>query len=337
MILIAEDKKQFKANLHCHSNMSDGKLSPADLKRIYKDKGYSVLAITDHEYPFDHSEMSEEDFLMITGYEAYIRPSPDCTYDYYGSEIHINLFAKEPHNTSYVNYVPVCCKYIKDAEYLNSLKKVGSGEVRRYTPEYINSFVEEAKRAGYLASHNHPVWSLENESDIMRYEGFFSMEMCNYGCYIGGVPEYNSALYNKLLRAGKRIFCHSADDNHNHQPLDSASSDSFGGFTMILAEELEYSSVIKALETGNFYSSMGPVISSLEIENGKAKIKTSPATQISMHYGAKAPRRVTAHTDSLCEAEFEIPKEAAFVRFSVMDSARRFADTRGFFRDEFEG
>ena len=72
---ISKDQPQYKANLHCHSTLSDGKLTPEQLKNAYKDKGYSVLAITDHEYPYDHSDMNEKDFLMLTGYEAYIRPN----------------------------------------------------------------------------------------------------------------------------------------------------------------------------------------------------------------------------------------------------------------------
>ena len=80
MILIG-GKRQFKANLHSHSNLSDGTFSPEELKRIYKEKGYSVLAITDHDYPCDHSELNDDDFLMLTGYEATVRVDPDNKYD----------------------------------------------------------------------------------------------------------------------------------------------------------------------------------------------------------------------------------------------------------------
>ena len=42
-VFISKDKKQFKANLHCHSTISDGKLTPEELKEAYKAQGYSVL------------------------------------------------------------------------------------------------------------------------------------------------------------------------------------------------------------------------------------------------------------------------------------------------------
>ena len=41
--LIPEAGKFYKANLHCHSNISDGALSPEELKKIYMEKGYSII------------------------------------------------------------------------------------------------------------------------------------------------------------------------------------------------------------------------------------------------------------------------------------------------------
>ena len=73
--LINPNKKQYKANLHCHSALSDGKKTPLELKEMYKSNGYSVLSITDHERPYCHKDLTDKDFIMLTGYEAYIRPN----------------------------------------------------------------------------------------------------------------------------------------------------------------------------------------------------------------------------------------------------------------------
>ena len=73
--LISPDKKQYKANLHCHSTLSDGSRTPLELKAMYKEHGYDILAITDHCHPKSHASLSDKDFLMLTGYEAYIRES----------------------------------------------------------------------------------------------------------------------------------------------------------------------------------------------------------------------------------------------------------------------
>ena len=331
---------QFKANLHCHSTLSDGKLTPQQLKDAYKAHGYSVLAITDHERPHDHTAMSEADFLMLTGYEAYIRPDPACRYNAFAPEIHINLLSRDPHNIDLICWNDGCVKYVKDEAERAAMPRFGSEETREYTPAYINRFIETAKRDGYMVTLNHPVWSMEAHAQIFDYEGYFSLEMCNFSAFQSGLCEYNSALYDMLLRQGKRVFTHSADDNHNERGLGEPGDDSFGGFAMLCTADdtLSYDGVIDALDSGSFYSSMGPLIRSLSIENETATIECSEAVRIAMLFGGKDTRCVfPEHAgEFVTTAQFRIPEKAPYVRFCVTDAAGRHADTRGYFRDEWE-
>ncbi len=332
MYLISPDKKQFKANLHCHSTLSDGNLTPEELKAAYKSHGYSVLAITDHEATNDFTAMTEPDFLMLTGYEAYIRP--DYTYNCYVSEVHLNLLARDPHNVGIVYFHPRSSRYLSE-EQKAAVPKIGPLLEREYTPEFINNFIRCAKENGYIVTYNHPVWSMESEDRILSYEGFFSMEICNFSSLQGGTPEYNKGLYNALLRSGRRIFAHSADDNHNKAPLDSERSDSFGGMTMILADSLEYGKIFSALEQGEMYSTMGPVFHQVSFDGEQVHVECSDVTKIFCHYGAKAPVCAKAEPgQTITAASLTLPEGAPFVQISIMDKDGHFADTRGFFRDE---
>ena len=286
MYLISPHQKQYKANLHCHSVFSDGKKTPEELKQMYKRQGYSILAITDHETPKNHSYLSEEDFLMITGYEAYIRKNKNGIFDAYNQEIHLNLFARNPKNETIICFNPKYCKYIPEEEKAR-YAKAGSQKEREYSVEYINEFIKTANENGYLVSYNHPWWSMEDEASILAYDGLFSMEMCNYGAYLSSRLEYNAALYDKLLKCKKRIFCHSADDNHNASPEGSPKCDSFGAFTMILPEKLEYGAVIKAMETGAMYSSMGPIFREVSVNGNQVHIECSEVERIMMFTGKR--------------------------------------------------
>ena len=336
MYLISPLKKQYKANLHCHSIFSDGRKTPEELKEMYKGHGYSILSITDHETPKSHSYLTDSEFIAITGYETYVRPDPNCIYDVYSKEIHINLFARDPENEAIVCYNPKYCKYMTQ-EQKDSLVKIGSQKTREYSVEYVNELIKTATDNGYIAAYNHPWWSMESEEDIMKYEGFFSMEMCNYGSYLLGRLEYNAALYDKMLLNGKRIFCHSTDDNHNKTPENSLDFDSFGGFTMIMPKEFTYDSIIEAMETGEMYSSMGPEFKEISMTGNKIHIECSEVEQITVFTGNKMPKRKYAEPDgTITSADFEIDDRAKFVRVSVVDKCGRFADTRGFFRDELE-
>jgi hypothetical protein len=174
-----------------------------------------------------------------------------------------------------------------------------------------------------------------SEADALCYDGFFSMEMCNYRSYAASLLEYNASLYDKLLSSGKRIFCHSADDNHNKEPFGHPSCDSFGGFAMVMAKDLTYPSVIEALEKGDFYSSMGPKILELTFDGDMVHIETEPVEQITMFTSGKKTLFVAGTEDApVTSADFKIPSKTAYVRFDAVDFRGKHANTRGFFRDE---
>ena len=72
-LLIDGNKQQYKANLHCQSTCSDGRLTPEQLKEEYKKRGYSIVAFTDHEHVIDNSHLNDEEFLAITSCELAIK------------------------------------------------------------------------------------------------------------------------------------------------------------------------------------------------------------------------------------------------------------------------
>ena len=61
-ILIDGNKRQFKANLHCHTNFSDGTNSPEEVKSAYMSRGYSIVAYTDHDIMYDQTHLTDENF-----------------------------------------------------------------------------------------------------------------------------------------------------------------------------------------------------------------------------------------------------------------------------------
>ena len=71
---LLSERKGYKANLHCHTTDSDGHVSPEEMKRQYKERGFSVLAYTDHAYMRDRTSLSDENFVAISGYENHLEP-----------------------------------------------------------------------------------------------------------------------------------------------------------------------------------------------------------------------------------------------------------------------
>ena len=55
----------YKANLHCHSTLSDGRYTPEQLKALYLQHGYQIIAFSDHNRLVPHPELKEEGFLPL--------------------------------------------------------------------------------------------------------------------------------------------------------------------------------------------------------------------------------------------------------------------------------
>ena len=335
--LIHPNTPQYRANLHAHSTLSDGHLTPEELKRAYQSNGYSILAITDHELPKNHSHLTERDFLLLTAYEAFIRPNPSYVFDPYDVEAHFNLFATEPDNETVICYNKASNKFFsKNNIAPDNVHRVGSEREREYSVEYLNEFIRTAVEHGYLVAYNHPAWSMEDEERILAYENIFSLEIDNYGSRCANGIEHAGALYDKMLRQRRPIFCHAGDDNHNAAPLNDSDSDSFGAWTMILSEALTYPSVIEAMKHGNMYASTGPLIREISLENGVVHVECSPASRLILLTGSKSPRRAVApHGETISSADLRLDELAPYFRISVIDENGRRASSRGFFRSEY--
>ena len=71
--------KWYKASLHTHSCGSDGGFLQETISQLYRDRGYDVLALTDHERSNDISGLSSRDFLVINGIELHpLYPGHKC-------------------------------------------------------------------------------------------------------------------------------------------------------------------------------------------------------------------------------------------------------------------
>ena len=338
--LLPEKGTFYKANLHCHSTVSDGRLTPEQLKEAYMAHGYSVLAYTDHDVMIDHSDLAEENFLPMRGYEVEINdPHKELEFRY-RKTCHVCFVALDPsiecqvcwHRTK---YVPQCSQpYVSQVKFDENEPDY----IRTYTPECISGMMEKGREAGFFVTYNHPRWSMETRDEYLKYHGMHAMEICNFSCWEAGYEDYCPEVFDEFLQDGRRIFCAANDDNHNaHREGDVApwGHDSFGGFNMIKAERLEYRLIGDALRQGHFYTSMGPEIHELYVEDGTVHIKTSPARRIKLNTQYRTVRTVWAKEgELLSEASFELREDFGYFRLTVVGPDGLCANTQAYFMDE---
>ena len=328
-ILLDSNKKFFKGNMHCHTNISDGHLTPTEIKELYKSNGYNFVAYTDHEVIVNHSDLDDGDFIAITSQELTIKEFPEIStlVNKKMKVCHLNIYAKSQDNTLHICYDPFLDKYSK-GELRESLKKLGGDYKRVYTPECINEIIRTANENGFFVCYNHPRWSLENYRQYSNYEGLWGVEILNTSCQTGGLYEYDINVYDDFLRDGKRIFASCGDDNHNGR------KDYFGAFVMVNAESLTYNNIIDGLLKGNFYSSSGPEIYSLYVENGLVHIECSNAKHIYYSTEGRRAAFINAEEDGyINSADFKIDESDGYFRLDVVDEFGRRANTQGYFLD----
>lgn len=330
--LIDYRKNSYKANLHCHSTISDGVMTPEELKKHYKSQGYSILSYTDHEVLVPHNELNDEDFLALPGYEVQVYGDMELP-KRLRRVSHMNFYPKNPENRTmpFYNYDDVMrLDKIPD---ISKAVYVGDGnDYKEYSVSGLNQLISKAKDAGFIVSYNHPTWSKEDSSIYTNLQGLFAVEIYNHGAQMMGHDTYCPYIYEEMLRSGKRIGCVANDDTHKECDL-------FGGFTMVYADTLTHSAVIQAMENGDFYSSRGPIINAIWYEDGMFHIECSPVKKIVIsNSGRRDPKVSVKQTQNgeLTCAEFPIQDIDVFVRFTVEDEQGRTANTRAYWREEFE-
>lgn len=339
-ILIDESLNFYKANLHCHSTISDGNKTVEELKRDYIAHGYSIIAFTDHEVYVNHDDLTDEKFLALNGYELAVNEQKTSDRES-RKTCHICYIALDRNND-----ISVCFNkdnhFCRNAEeYVHSQHYIGTPDyIRTYSAEGISEMMKSGRKNGFFVTYNHPAWSLETYPQYSEYCGMNAMEINNFGCVIAGYDDDNGHCYDDLLNCGNKIFCIATDDNHNRQPDTDPSCDSYGGYTVITAPELEYSQITKALENGQFYSSTGnymhcgPEIKSLIFEDGKVKIKTSDVRSIQIMHNIRSCTCVNAgNENTINEAEFDV-KESKWFRLVVTDTEGYKAYTNAYFTDD---
>ena len=330
--LLPETGNFYKANLHTHSTVSDGMLTPEQVKEQYKARGYSVVAYTDHDVLIPHHELTDESFIALSGFEANFNrvAKPGVTYPT-PKTCHVCFVARSPEIVNQPCWNPAYAltgnapEYAKDVRYDENEPFF----VREHSPESINEMIKKGREQGFFVTYNHPTWSFENYEDYSKYEGVHALEIMNTEALRGGYPAYVPTIYDDMLRCGKKIFAVAADDMHKTAAIG-------GGYVMIKAPELTYTAITDALFAGNFYASSGPEIYELYVEDGMVHIKCSEAVAITMNSAARGGGGVFAEEGkALTEACFPFRERQTYLRFSVRDKQGNFADTRAYFIEDF--
>ena len=294
LTLFSDEGNWYKGNLHTHSTISDGHLPVAETKEQYVKKGYSFIAITDHNIYFNSSEYNEDNFIIIPGIET------NVTKPNWNGQHMVGIYdPKEKEDT------------FEHGKVLETL--AWSGDFNDL--DVLQEQIEILRKGGNQCIYPHPKYGRILPETMLKLNGYFAMEIWNNeSVYDSGCGE---ALYHwdHLLRNNKKVWGIASDDKHQ-------SDDRYiGGYVVVKAKELTVSAILQSLKAGNFYSSAGPEIYDFYVEDGIAYAKTSDAKAIGFicyeaHGKVYLPPR---GRDTFNEQSHELRVGTNFVRLEVED------------------
>lgn len=178
MELFNEDYSWYKGNLHTHTNMSDGLISPEETIELYRRAEYDFIAITDHNVFYEGSE--QDNFTILSG-----------------TEVHINDY--DARKAFHIVGIDI------------------DGEINiplHATPQdLINGIIQQ----NGLAILAHPAWSLLTHNDAINLRDYVGIEIwntvsearSNRGCSSSFIDTVAS---NTSKNSTKLIFA--VDDTH---------------------------------------------------------------------------------------------------------------------------
>lgn len=328
--------KFYKASLHTHTNISDGSYSPEEVKKGYMEQGYSIVAYTDHEVLVSHQELSDENFLALTAYELSINENTVERLHPYEKCYHFNCYSSKPE----LEISPVFS--IKEVWLEKSKKYISEEQLKidfdlKYNNETVTKMIKKLNESGFLVCYNHPSWSMSGYEDYSFIDGLWGIEVFNGGGGYGGNVE-SITPFEYLLMQKKNVYPIAADDMHYW-------NEAFLGFTMIKSPSLTYEDVFEALKKGNFYSSEGPIITSLMLEGKTLHIECSECRSVIVSTPIRKKVNVRGEKITKCEIDlsyFFDNYEAIvnsniepYFRVTIVDSQGRNAYTKAYFIKDY--
>lgn len=254
----------FRGNLHAHSNRSDGIASPEQVIAAYRSAGYDFLVLTDHFEArwgwavTDTSAARDRSFTTLLGAEL---SSADW----------------DDEGVFWVNAIGLPADF-----------------AARAPGEPHAALIRRADRAGAYNVLLHPGLTNYLDFDRLPVQHLHAVETYNVNA-AHSWPDQAEGRYavDALLARGHRLHVTVGDDAHWHHERDR-----FGAWVEVRAERLDPGALLSALRTGAYYSTQGPRIDDVDVDDDRVHVRCSPARAVALT-GTHGWRSAVAEGDPL--------------------------------------
>jgi hypothetical protein len=349
--------KWYKGNTHTHSLWSDGNDFPEMIMDWYKKHGYDFIALSDHntfaegekwtkipEHPFRQQRFKE--YIARFG-EKWVEQKKDSAgntlvrlktlaeYKPLFQEDNKFLLIQAEEITDRLDKKPIHIGAVNNREVI---PPQGGKTVTEVMQRNLDAVYEQRKRTGQpmFAHINHPnfIWAIKLE-DMMPLKGerFFEVynghpHVHNYGdSATMGMDELWDRLLIHYLREGKEmLYGLATDDAHDYLEYKVGNSNPGRGWIMVRAESLEPASLIDAMEKGDFYSTTGVTLETLDYGHKTLNISVKEEPGITYTIQFWGARKKNSGAGELLKeikgsrASFKLSKKHLYARAKIISS-----------------
>lgn len=218
MYIDEKGNRWFRGNLHMHTTLSDGSLSPDEVLMQFHMAGYDFVALTDHRIFGEERDFNG--MLVMNG----------CEFDNGSADFRTGVY------------------HIIGVGMLDD-----PSEIRKASNPQPQDIIDAVNGAGGIAILAHPAWSFNRPDAVKKLHGITATEIYNT---FSGAPwnkhPYSGDFIDMMMLDGYAMNCTAADDSHWYQGEQCRS------YIWVKAEECTTEAIKRAMRAGDFYATQGP-------------------------------------------------------------------------------
>ncbi|MEP3210808.1 MAG: histidinol-phosphatase [Maribacter sp.] len=348
-------QKWYKGNLHTHSYWSDGDEFPEVILNWYKSQGYHFIALSDHNTLAEGEKWIEisADSIYQRAFQRYLEDfGPDWVnhkVDSGRTLVKLKTYAEyKSRSEEEGRFLVIQAEEITDdfegkplhmnaTNIQTKIEPQGGNSVSQVLQNNINQVLQQRQQteAPILPHINHPNFgygialndmiSLSGERFFELYNGHPMVHNMGDSTHISTETMWDLINISYLENNKPIMYGLATDDSHHYHKSGSEWSNAGRGWVMVQSDTLSASSLIKALEAGQFYASTGTALKSIKHENNKLAIEVAKEegvaytiTFIGLRKGASATEELRSIKGT--KADFELTDDLHFVRARITSS-----------------
>lgn len=344
----------YKGNMHTHSLWSDGDDFPESIARWYKTNGYNFIAVTDHNrlQAGENWRTVPSGYLTKEIFEKYLNNfGPSVDKQEQGGAVKVRLKTLAEYQDQYneagrfllLNGEEITSHYSGQPVHVNAINikevvpRQFGNNISEILQHAVNGTLHQRESTGQpmFAIINHPNFGRSfGAAEMMRVQNARFFEVHNGGFPTGNYgDEYHDSteviwdkvnLHNVQL-SRPLLFGVGNDDTHNYHQMGGNFHNPGRSWVMVNAPSLDATSLVRAMEAGNFYVSTGVILK--ELVSSEKRIQIRIEAEQGVHYtiqfiGVRQGENKASilKTVTGTEGEFKIGSEILFVRAKILSS-----------------